>query len=110
MGNMSPEYEDSENYFFQNSFLRTVGENDENHFINCKFDNEKMELKGEKNFKVFDTHNFIYDFTPDSLSEIRNLGDPQLMSGLIADRLGRNRTADEAPDAGCYEYIMPVKE
>ena len=110
MGNMSLEYEDSENYFFQNSFLRTVGENDENHFINCKFDNEKMELKGEKNFKVFDTHNFIYDFTPDSLSEIRNLGDPQLMSGLIADRLGRNRTADEAPDAGCYEYIMPVKE
>ena len=52
----------------------------------------------------------IYDFTPDSLSDIRNLGDPQLMVGLITDRLGRNRTADEAPDAGCYEYIIPAKE
>ena len=127
MGNLSSEYEDSENYFFQNSFLRTVGENDDNHFIDCKFDNDKMELRGEKNFKVFDTHNFIYDFTPDSLSvfdthnfiydftpdslsEIRNMADPQLMNELKSDRLGRSRVSDEAPDAGCYEYIMPVKE
>ena len=110
MGNLSNEYEDSENYYFQNSFLRTVGENDENHFIACKFDNKDMELQGEKNFKVFDTHNFIYDFTPDSLSEIRNMADPQLMNELKSDRLGRSRVSDEAPDAGCYEYIMPVKE
>ena len=110
MGNMSPEYEDSENYYFRNCFLRTVGENDDKHFFSCKFDNEKMELQGEKNFMVFDTHNFIYDFTPDSLSEIRNMADPLLMNGLTSDRLGRSRTADEAPDAGCYEYIMPAKE
>jgi hypothetical protein len=68
-----------------------------------------MALVGEKNFKVFDTHNFIYDFTPDSLSEIRNMADPLLMNSLIYDRLGRSRTADEAPDAGCYEYLMPQK-
>ena len=69
-----------------------------------------MELQGEKNFKVFDTHNFIYDFTPDSLSEIRNMADPQLMNELKTDRLRRSRVSDEAPDAGCYEYINPVKK
>jgi hypothetical protein len=110
MWNMSPEYEDSESYIFQNCFLRTNGENDDKHYFNCKFDNEKMELQGEKNFKLFDSHNFIYDFTPDSLSEIRNMGDPLLMNGLFFDRLGRSRTGDDAPDAGCYEYILPRKE
>ena len=109
MGEISSDYNDSENYSFRNCFLRTVGDNDEKHYFGCKFDNEKMALVGEKNFKVFDTHNFIYDFTPDSLSEIRNMADPLLMNSLIYDRLGRSRTADEAPDAGCYEYLMPQK-
>lgn len=110
MGNLDNEYEDSEYYYFQNCYLRTVGENDEDHFINCVFDQEgfeKIEPRGEKNFKVFDTENFIYDFTPDSASLIRNLADPLLMNGLTTDRLGRSRTADGAPDAGCYEYIKP---
>lgn len=110
MGALSKEYEDSEFYYFLNCFLRTEGENDEDHFVECKFDNEEMELQGEKNFKVFDTHNFIYDFTPDSLSEIRNMADPLLMDGLKTDRLGRSRSEDEAPDAGCYEYIKPIKQ
>ncbi|MBO7100256.1 MAG: right-handed parallel beta-helix repeat-containing protein [Bacteroidaceae bacterium] len=110
MGNLYDEYEDYQNYLFQNCFLRTVGNNDDKNFISCKFENKDMELQGEKNFKVFDTHNFIYDFTPDSLSEIRNMADPLLMNGLVSDRLGRSRTSDEAPDAGCYEYIMPKKE
>ena len=108
-GNMSPTYEDSEYYYFQNCFLRTVGENDENHYISCKFEDDKMALTGEKNFAVFDTNNFIYDFTPDSLSEIRNMADPLLMNNQTKDRLGRSREADGAPDAGCYEYIMPQK-
>ncbi|MBO7067305.1 MAG: right-handed parallel beta-helix repeat-containing protein [Bacteroidaceae bacterium] len=110
MGSLSPDYEDSDYYYFQNCFLRTIGENDEDHFVACKFENEEMELQGEKNFKVFDTYNFIYDFTPDSLSEIRNMADPLLMNGLTTDRLGRSRSADEAPDAGCYEYLLPAKE
>jgi hypothetical protein len=109
-GFLPPDYEDSEYYYFQNCFLRTKGENDENHYVACKFENEEMELQGEKNFKVFDTHNFVYDFTPDSLSEIRNMADPLLMNGLKTDRLGRDRLFDNAPDAGCYEYLMPVKE
>lgn len=109
MGNLSDDYDDSDYYFFQNCYLRTVGENDEEHFVDCKFENEEMELQGEKNFKVFDTYNFIYDFTPDSLSEIRNMADPLLMNGLMTDRLGRSRTIDEAPDAGCYEYLMQQK-
>ena len=114
MGNLSPDYEDSDYYYFQNCFLRTVEVEDEDdneeHFVCCKFEDKEMALVGEKNFKVFDTHNFIYDFTPDSLSEIRNMADPLLMNGMISDRLGRSRSADEAPDAGCYEYIMPQKK
>ena len=113
MGNLDNEYEDSEYYYFQNCYLRTVGENDEDHFINCVFDQEgfeEIEPRGEKNFKVFDTENFIYDFTPDSASLIRNMADPLLMNGLKTDRLGRSRTADEGPDAGCYEYIKPQEE
>lgn len=110
MGNLLPDSEDSEYYYFQNSYLRTVGENDDEHFIACKFENEDMELVGEKNFKVFDTYNFIYDFTPDSLSEIRNMADPLLINGFKEDRLGRSRLSDEAPDAGCYEYLIPDKE
>ncbi|MBR4644099.1 MAG: hypothetical protein IKO73_02930 [Bacteroidaceae bacterium] len=110
MGNLDPEYEDSEYYYFFNCYLRTVGENDEDNFVDCKFENKEMSLVGEKNFKVFDTYNFIYDFTPDSLSEIRNMADPELINGMKFDRLGRSRLADEAPDAGCYEYIMPAKE
>lgn len=109
MGAISDEYEDFKNYTFQNCYLRTVGENDDVNFFSCKFENDKMALVGEKNFKVFDTHNFIYDFTPDSLSEIRNMADPKLMGDLFTDRLGRSRESDEAPDAGCYEYIMPQK-
>ena len=110
MGNFLKDSDDSKNYLFQNCFLRTVGENDGENFISCKFENKDMQLQGDKNFKVFDTHNFIYDFTPDSLSEIRNMADPLLMNGLTSDRLGRSRLSDEAPDAGCYEYIMPPKE
>ena len=110
MGSMAPDYEDSEYYYFQNCYLRTVGENDEDHFVECKFENEEMSLVGEKNFERFDTHNFIYDFTPDSLSEIRNMADPLLINGLKFDRLGRSRLSDDGPDAGCYEYIMPLKE
>lgn len=109
MGKMSEDHEDSQYYYFTNSFLRTEAQDDNNHYINCKFENKEMELQGEQNFQVFDTHNFIYDFTPDSLSEIRNMADPLLMNGLFFDRLGRSRLADGAPDAGCYEYIMPAK-
>lgn len=109
MGNLSNQYEDFKNYSFRNCYLRTVGDNDDENFFFCKFENDKMELQGEKNFKVFDTHNFIYDFTPDSLSQIRNMAEP-IPNDLLYDRLGRSRFLDEAPDAGCYEYIMPVKK
>jgi hypothetical protein len=104
-GELSKDYADSGNFIFANCFLRTVVKDDDAHYVDCKFDNKEMVLQGEKNFKVFDTHKFVYDFTPDSLSVIRNMGDPLLMNGLLFDRLGRNRSSDDAPDAGCYEYI-----
>jgi hypothetical protein len=62
-------------------------------------------IRHEKNFVLFDTHNFLYDFTPKESSPIRGIAAPSASSAWPADRLGRNRLADGAPDAGCYEYV-----
>ena len=80
---------------------------DTTRFSHIIYDTEEQPLCGSDNFQTFDTHNFIYDFTPDSLSTIRNLADTTYVGEFIFDRLGRSRLADEAPDAGCYEYVKP---
>ena len=42
--NLSKDYKDYSNYFFQNCYLRTEGENDEDHFVSCKFENEEITI------------------------------------------------------------------
>ena len=64
-------------------------------------------LVKEKNFVLFDTRNFLYDFTPDSLSRIRNMASGEFLEQMPTDRLGRSRLEDEGPDVGCYEYVKP---
>ena len=54
---------------------------------------------------LFDTDNFLYDFTPDSLSLIRSLADSTAALSYPTDLRGRSRFADGAPDAGCLEYV-----
>ena len=34
---------------------------------------------------------------------MRNIADSNYGQDLLLDRMGRNRLADGAPDAGCYE-------
>lgn len=93
------------NYYFQNCFLATEVTEDPARFVNITYDDPKSETYSYRNFRLVDTHNFIYDFTPDSLSAIRGVADPHTAAGIPLDRLGRSRTSDEAPDAGCYEYV-----
>lgn len=93
------------NYLFDHCFLRTVESDDTERFVEVVYDNDDLELEGEDNFTLFDTHNFLYDFTPDSLSVIRSLADIEHTRRYSqTDLKGRSRLQDGQPDAGAYEY------
>ena len=102
-------------YLFHHCFLNTPAVDDEEHFAGCIFDQDKKKDEEDKlvrqdNFLVFDTENFIYDFTPKDSSLIRSLADPSYADLPLFDRKGVSRLADEGPDAGCYEYVAPPDE
>lgn len=107
MGSISEGQDDQCDYLFDHCFLKTVVSDDTLRFTNILYDNQDLEMKSEENFTLFDTYNFIYDFTPDSISPIRNIGSKDYIDSLSLDRLGRSRLQDEGPDAGCYEYVAP---
>lgn len=94
------------NFLFQNCLLRTVSSSDER-FQSVVYDlADDLDIVGKDHFQLFDTHAFLYDFTPDSLSAIRGLADPQYAKLFPVDRLGRNRLVDGKPDAGAYEAVF----
>jgi len=104
MGNISENEQNPCDYLFQNCLLRTVVSDDTARFQNIVYDlPDSLEICGQDHFALFDTDNFIYDFTPDSLSAIRGLADRQVASLFPMDRHGVSRQADDAPDAGAYE-------
>ncbi len=98
------------NYQFINCFLTTEVPDDELYtprFIRCQIDSLDADINRDKHFQLIDTHNFLYDFTPVEASAIRGVADSTYSAPYPLDRLGRNRTADNAPDAGCYEFVKP---
>ena len=102
-------------YLFHHSFLNTPIVEEPDHFVDCVFDrdkkkNEEEKLVRDQNFVLFDTENFIYDFTPKDSSMIRSLADPKYDGIPAFDRLGVSRLADEGPDAGCYEFVKKPDE
>lgn len=107
MGNITEGQDYTCDYLFQNCFLNTIASDDTVRFANIMYDTDNLENPREKNFVKFDSDNFIYDFTPDSISPIRNMGDNLYLQELPFDRFGRSRLIDGQPDAGCYEYIAP---
>ena len=107
MGSITEGQDEQCDYLFDHCFLKTIESDDTLRFSQITYDTKELELMSEDNFTIFDTDNFIYDFTPDSLSPIRNMGDPKHIEKYPVDRLGRSRTMDEGPDVGCYEYIAP---
>lgn len=106
MGNINEDYEDCR-YLFHHSYLTTVESDDFERFYNVAYDNDDQEYHSQDNFTLFDSYNFIYDFTPLPESGIVSLADPRYAEKYPFDRLGRKR--DAMPDAGCYEYV-PTEE
>lgn len=105
MGDIVESEPDLCDYKFANSLLRTVKSDDEDRFVNITYDDDKLdEPRGKDHFTLFDDVNFLYDFTPDSLSALRGMADMEYTRQYSpADRLGRSRLQDGAPDAGAYE-------
>lgn len=104
MGNITENDQNPCDYLFQNSLLRTVVSDDLERFQNIVYDlPDSLEISGSAHFQLFDTYNFLYDFTPDTLSAIRGLADPEYSRLFPLDRRGVSRLADGAPDAGAYE-------
>lgn len=97
-------------YLFDHCFLTTPEVKDDGRYVDNVWDNDDLPVSGGDNFLRFDTDNFLYDFTPDSLSAIRNMAGPAAAALYPFDRLGRSRMADDAPDAGCYEYLPETPE
>ncbi|MCR5819692.1 MAG: hypothetical protein K6F94_01905 [Bacteroidaceae bacterium] len=109
MGDVNLEGPTAANFHFRNCYIATVETDMPERFIGVvydKYDEETHPISGSDNFILVDTHNFLYDFTPKDSSMIRGTADPLLSRPLPTDRLGRNRFADGAPDAGCYEFIL----
>ncbi len=111
------EYQDYQcPYLFQNCYLRTVKSDDVERFVDVVYDTDTLDFRkddperpgryGSANFRLMGA-DYLYDFTPDSLSPIRSMALPEVLRryGCETDRVGVNRLADEAPDAGAYEFI-----
>lgn len=107
MGNLSDESGDTP-YLFDHCFLNTVTSDDEARFVSVVYDSKDDSTHAESNFRVFDSYNFVYDFTPVADSKIRGMADAVWNTRYPADRLGRLR--GDVPCAGCYEYFEEKKE
>ena len=107
MGSISEGQDYTCPYLFSHCYLNTVASEDTVRFSHIIYDTDEQPLCREKNFVLFDTDNFLYDFTPDSLSTIRSLADTTYSRLLPLDLRGKSRVEDDAPDAGCYEYVAP---
>ena len=98
---------------FHHCFINTPEVEGDDHFVDCVWDQNKNcaedTLVRDKNFLLFDTKNYLYDFTPKAESRIRGLADPSYPGlSVDVDAKGNSRHGDGNPDAGCYEYTEPV--
>lgn len=106
MGELAEEGETPTPYLFSHCLLRTVKSEDAERFVEIVYDDKDLEPNGTKHFRLFDTDNFLYDFTPDTLSQIRDKADIELTKRYSPiDRRGNSRLADDGPDMGCYEFV-----
>ena len=64
----------------------------------------------DDHFEKMDSEMQKYDFQLDSLSKAINLGNNEDSRNYPFDLKGRSRLNDEAPDAGCYEWIKKEDE
>ncbi len=118
---------DLEKAFFGNSIIYgnnqkeiELGDNKENLF-NFKFDHciiqvpDTFDISEKDNFNNVwkgSDHNprFVdpyddYDYSLDTLSAAKDIGDPELAKDFPMDILNKDRTADDGPDLGAFERI-----
>ncbi|MCF0197164.1 MAG: right-handed parallel beta-helix repeat-containing protein, partial [Bacteroidaceae bacterium] len=93
-------------YRFHHCYLNTVESKDTARFVGVVYDDDKQPTPREKNFTLFDTDRYLYDFTPLPGSGIRAIADT--LFALPLDRLGRPRLVKGTAEAGCYE--TPVEQ
>lgn len=111
MGNLAPENDEACNYLFDHCLLRTVKSDDAERFVECVYDDKDLEPNGREHFVLFDTKDFLYDFSPRSNSMICTTGRADYtLEFLPEDRLGRpfTITADKSV-CGAYASV-PVPE
>lgn len=97
--------ETSLNVKFSHCIVRTTPGEEYNYmFEDCYIEeNPEDTLTSARNsFKLFDTENFFYDFTPKN--DTYAIGNADATTTLPIDRKGRTRKT-EKPDIGCYEVI-----
>jgi hypothetical protein len=63
-----------------------------------------------KNADVLFTNTAEYNYMPDSLSPVRNIGDPIFAKEVPFDLNNVSRLSDTGPDLGAYEYIYVPKK
>lgn len=91
---------------FSNNFIRRKVPYEMTKFVQNKWYEEGDTML----FKVARYNGIQYfNFSPDSLSVLRGLAEPNLASQFPVDLKGNNRFADGAPDAGAYEWVPTVK-
>lgn len=105
IGNLDDEAQTAD-YFFGNCVLRTVTSDDEKRFVHIVYDADEKDGGQQRNFRRFDTDNYLYDFRLDTTSVARNAGLKDWAERYPSDRDEIDRLADEAPDAGCYEFVV----
>ena len=89
------------NLNFYNCVLLT-NVSDPTYFHDCVAESKDNETYKEKNFKLLDTHAYIYDLRLDSASVARGKASTSFSTLYPTDRLGVTR--GEKPDAGCYQF------
>ena len=111
MGNIGENQDYMCDYLFQNCHLRTVVDSDTERFVSVVYDSKKEKPNCSDHFRLFDTKNFLYDFTPVEESGMRGIADASIAEKISpVDRMGNSRSLDGAPDAGAYEFVMPAGE
>lgn len=92
---------------FVNSYIRRKEAYDLSQFKNIRWSTPKDTIFKHPFYN--DTTNVYFNFTPDSVSPVRGMADPEIAKKFPLDLNGNNRLEDNAPDAGAYEWKPTVK-
>jgi hypothetical protein len=90
---------------FRNSFIRKKVTSDYPYFHNITWYKNGDKVFRNTDFIWNNNEKSYYDFRLDSISPARDIGDIQYVTpNLRYDLNGNDRTADNHPDAGAYEW------